>query len=129
MRLLEDNFMVRVRDIADETRIDPADVARALDALEGSYVVKFEKAMTGGDPNPWYIRKVTPDARRTVGQWPTPENMVTRLAEAFGVAAEHEPDPGRKRRLRDIASFLADTGKDLAAEVVAKVILRQTGMG
>ena len=27
------------------------------------------------------------------------------------------------------AGFLADTGRDMAAEVIAKVILRQAGMG
>jgi hypothetical protein len=35
----------------------------------------------------------------------------------------------RLHRLRQIASFLGETGKDLAAEIMAKVIMRQTGMG
>jgi hypothetical protein len=32
-------------------------------------------------------------------------------------------------KLRAIASFLEDTGREFAAEVVAKVMIRQTGMG
>jgi hypothetical protein len=43
-------------------------------------------------------------------------------------AAEQEPDPERRSKLRSIASFLADTGKDFAAEIVAKVIAHQTGL-
>jgi len=38
-------------------------------------------------------------------------------------------DPECKRRLRQIVSFFADTGKDIAAEVLAKVIPRPAGMG
>ncbi len=73
------------------------------------------------------ITEVTPAARRAVGQWPTPENVVARLAEAFSAAAEHEPDRERRGKLRALGSFLGETGKDFAAEVVAKVIVHQTG--
>ena len=76
----------------------------------------------------WYVRAVTPEARRAVGQWPTPEN-VARLAEAFSTAAEQERDPERRGKLRALASFLGKTGKGFGAEVVAKVIARQAGMG
>ena len=48
---------------------------------------------------------------------------------AFGEAADDERDPERKSRLCQIASFLADMGNDIAAEVLAKVILRPVGMG
>lgn len=64
-----------------------------------------------------------------VGQWPTAESLAARLAEAFGEAAEEEADRERKSRLRQIGSFLGETGKDVAAEVIAKVMLHQTGMG
>ena len=69
-------------------------------------------------------RKVTAAARRAVGQWPTAENLANELAVAFGEAADDEQDPERKNRLRQLASFLGETGKDIAAEVIAKVILR-----
>jgi hypothetical protein len=48
---------------------------------------------------------------------------------AFREAADDERDPERKSRIRQVASFLADTGKDVAAEVLAKVILRPAGLG
>jgi hypothetical protein len=45
------------------------------------------------------------------------------------VKLPHRGDPERRSKLRAIASFLGETGKDFAAEVVAKVITRQTGLG
>lgn len=118
-----------VADIAAETGLEPAVVVKALDALDGPYVRDYTKQGTGGDPNPWWVEKVTPAARRAVGQWPTAEALAGRLAVAFSEAAEDEGDPERKSRLRQIASFLADTGKGVAAEVLAKVILRPAGLG
>ena len=47
---------------------------------------------------------VTP--RQAVGQWTTPENVVARPAEAFSAAAEQEPDPERRGKLRAVASAL-----------------------
>jgi hypothetical protein len=64
-----------------------------------------------------------------VGQRPTVESLAERLAAAFSEAADAEQDPERKSRLRQLASFLGETGKDLVAEIMAKVILRQSGMG
>jgi hypothetical protein len=59
-----------------------------------------------------------------VGQWLTAVSLAARLAEAFSEAAEEEKDPERIiSRLRQLASFLGETGKDLAAEVMAKVIM------
>jgi DNA-binding MarR family transcriptional regulator len=129
VRLLDrGNLMVTVRDVAGDTGLDPADVDRAISALEGPYVVKYEQS-AGGNSNSWRVRQVTPEARRAVGQWPTPESLVDRLAEAFGSAANDEPDADRKSRLRQVAAFLSSTGRDVATEVVSKVILRSAGMG
>jgi hypothetical protein len=118
--------MPKVADIAQRTGFSTADVVLALEDMDGEYV---DLQMTMGDPGSWSVRAVTPAARRAVGQWPTAESLTAALAEAFDDAAEHEQDPAKKERLRLVADFLADTGRDMAAEVVAKVILRQAGMG
>jgi hypothetical protein len=125
VRLLEVHDMPEVIDIATGTGFDAQDVSRALKDMDGSYV---DLQTTMGDVDGWYVRSVTPAARRAVGQWPTPENVVARLAEAFSAAADQERDPERRGKLRTIASFLADTGREFAAEVVAKIIIRQTGI-
>jgi hypothetical protein len=121
------SIMAQVREIAAHAGMDEFEVARALEAMDGTYV-DFEQFATGGRPGSWRVRRVSADARRAVGQWPTPENVVARLAEAFSAAAEREPDPDRRGKLRAIGGFLADTGKDFAAEVVAKVVARHTGV-
>ena len=125
VKLFQSKDFVEVGDLARSTGFEPEDVARALRDMRGVYVGEIQGM---GDMERWCITEVTPEARRAVGQWPTPENVVGRLAEAFSKAAEHEPDPERRGKLRTVGSFLGDTGKDFAAEVVAKVIARQTGV-
>jgi hypothetical protein len=125
VRLVEDEDFVYVGDLARETGFYPEDVFRALTAMQGTFTGQLQGM---GDLDRRFITEVTPAARRAVGQWPTPENVVARLAEAFSAAAEAEPDPERRGRLRAVGGFLAETGKDFAAEVVAKVIAQQTGV-
>jgi hypothetical protein len=130
VRLLDsDAYIVTVSDAAEETGLDPETVNRALNALSRPYVTEYRKLATGGVTDSWYVTEVTPGARRVVGQWPTAESLVSRLAEAFGEAAEEETDPEREGRLRQIATFLGEMGKDVAAEIVAKILLHQVGMG
>ncbi len=130
VRLLDQgNFLVTVRDIAGETGLEPETVDRALEALEGPYVVEYEQFATGGDPSSWRVRKVTAAARQAVGQWPTAEGLITRLTEALSDAAEHEPDPEQKSRLRAIASSLGGSARQIAIDVAARIVERQTGLG
>jgi hypothetical protein len=69
-------------------------------------------------------------AGEAVGQWPTAEAVVRRPAEALREAAEAEDDEESKSRLRQLVGFIGgETGKNIVAEVIAKVILRPTGMG
>jgi len=123
------DFLVTVRDIAGETGLESATVDRALEALEGPYVVEYEQFATGGDPSSWRVRKVTAAARQAVGQWPTAESLIARLTEALSEAAEHEPDPGQKSRLRAIASGLGGSARQIAIDVAARIVERQTGLG
>lgn len=113
-------------DIAERSGLKMADVGRALIALNGEYL---DLQLSGGDPSAWYVRKLTSGARRAVGQWPSPEGVVDALAEAFENAAEREPDQEKKNWLRQVGAFVGTTGRDVATEVVSKVILRSTGMG
>jgi hypothetical protein len=119
--LLEQSYMVTVSDIAEQTGLELAEVARSLDAMDPTYV-DFRKTETGGDPRFWYVLKVTPAARQQVGQWPTPESLVDRLAAAFGEAADGETDPSQQDRLRMASRLLGDSVRSTAIEIVAGVI-------
>jgi hypothetical protein len=126
--LLEQSYMVTVSDIAGRTGIDQADVARSLDALDPIYV-DFRKTETGGDPTFWYVHKVTPEARRAVGQWPTAEGLIERLAQAFTEAAGREEDFERQYQLRQAAELLADKVHDVAVRAAARITGSPPGAG
>ena len=126
--LLEHSYMVTVSDIAGRTGLDQADVARSLDALDPTYV-DFRKTETGGDPTFWYVHKVTPEARKAVGQWPTAESLIDRLAGALRAEAEGEEDIERQYQLRQAAGLLAETVHDVAVRVAASITGPAGGSG
>jgi DNA-binding MarR family transcriptional regulator len=128
VRLLEDNVMVTVAGIAAATGIDPKDVARALDALQGRFVVEVRKGL-GGDRSRWYIMKVTAEARQAVGQWPSAESVLTELVQGLSAAAEREADPERQRRLRQAASLLGGAVRDITIGVLERLVERSVGLG
>jgi hypothetical protein len=118
--LLDQSYMVTVSDIAERTGLEQAEVARSLDAMDPTYV-DFRKTETGGDPTFWYVLKVTPQARQAVGQWPTAEGLIDRLAKAFRDAAENEDDPERHYQLRQAAGLLGDSIRGDAVQMVAAI--------
>jgi hypothetical protein len=119
--LLEYSYMVTVSDIADRTGLEQAEVARALDALGPDYV-DFRKTETGGDPRFWYVLKATSQARRAIGQWPTPEGVIARLADGLSLAADAETDPDRKSLLTHTAGLLAGPLRQVSVEVAAGIV-------
>jgi hypothetical protein len=120
VELLDHSYMVTVSDIAGRTGLELAEVARSLEAMDPTYV-DFRKTETGGDPTFWYVNKVTPEARRAVGQWPTAEGLVERLAQAFSAAADREQDAERHYQLRQAAGLLGETIRDVAVQVAASI--------
>jgi predicted ArsR family transcriptional regulator len=125
--LLDESYMVTVSDIAARTGLDAAAVARALEALDPEYV-DFRKTTTGGDPTFWYVLKVTPQARRAVGQWPTPDSFVTKLAAELSAAAGQEEDVERKGLLSYAARLIGDTLRDVAVRAAGQVLAPSTGV-
>jgi predicted transcriptional regulator len=119
--LLEQSYMVTVTDIASRTGLDAATVARALETLDPVYV-DFRKTTTGGDPRFWYVFKVTPEARRAVGQWPTAQALAGRLAEELAAAAHDETDPQRQGLLVYAARLVGDTLRDATVRAAAHVL-------
>ena len=118
--LLDQSYMVTVSDIAERTGLEQAEVTRSLDAMDPTFV-DFRKTETGGDPTFWYVLKVTPQARQAVGQWPTAEGLIDRLAKAFRDAAENEDDPERHYQLRQAAGLLGDSIRDVAVQIAATI--------
>ena len=65
---------------------------------------------------------MTPRARREVGQWPTGEGLVERLAAGISQAADQEQDPEQKRRLALVARELAGAAKAIAINVASEIL-------
>jgi hypothetical protein len=119
--LLEQSYMVTVTDIAARTGLDVAVVAKALETLDPVYV-DFRKTTTGGDPRFWYVFKVTPEARRAVGQWPTAQALAGRLAEELTAAAHDETDAERQGLLNYAARLIGDTLRDATVRAAGRVL-------
>ena len=68
----------------------PVGAARPLGSLAAVY---RGRAPARTDDFRVHIFGVTERARRAVGQWPTPENLVARLVEGFNAAADQETNP------------------------------------
>jgi hypothetical protein len=125
--LLDESYMVTVSDVAARTGLEPAVVARSLEALDPDYV-DFRKTTTGGDPTFWYVLKVTPQARRAVGQWPTPDSFVSRFAAELSAAAAQEADSERKSLLSYAARLVGDTLREYAVRAAGQVLAPSTDL-
>ena len=121
--LLEDSPMVTDAAITERTGFDVTDVRRALEALDRTYV------HLGRDMSGFFVAALTADARRAVGQWPTGESLVSQLVDGLAVAAEQEPDPERKGRLRQAVTLLGGPVRAIVVDVAEKVIERSMGLG
>jgi hypothetical protein len=113
-----------VETFAKRTEIDPGQVGRAVRALSPRFI---KTQATLGGLTEVGIMGVTDEARQVVGQWPSPEVWVDRLAEALREAAEREPDPERKSRLRAMAEGLGGFARDVAVGVLSGGITQSMG--
>ncbi len=84
--------------------------------------VDFRKTTTGGDPRFWYVFKVTPEARRAVGQWPTAEALASRLAAELTAAAQQETDGERQGLLAYAARLVGDTLRAATVRAAGEVL-------
>jgi hypothetical protein len=111
-----DGVLPSAQTFAGRLGMDPVQVAKAVGALSPTYLA-ISPSM--GGPESLSIEGVTDEARRKVGQWPTPENLVDRLAQGLLDAADQEPDEQKKSRLRSIAEGLRGFARDVTVGVIS----------
>jgi hypothetical protein len=106
---------------AEITGMDPGQVARAVRALSPRFI---KTQATLGGLMEVGIMGVTDEARQAVGQWPSPAVWVV---QALREAAEREPDPEKKGRLRAMAEGLGGFARDVAVGVLSGGITQSMG--
>jgi len=127
----EGTWQIGVDEIMSRTCFDGETVQRALMALAGEQPPFFTytdgSTMVGsfivGVSNP------TGHARRTVGTWPTAETWADRLIKALNEAADAEPDPERKGKLRRAAEAVGSLGGQVLGGVITAYVTHTTGLG
>jgi hypothetical protein len=105
--------MIRASDIARAAGFDEDTTQRAIRALYTEPYFGEGTASFGG--NMVGVGTPTSAALRVAGQWPTPENMVERLVDAFEAAANDEDlDEPARTRARKILDGLKSGGSKIA---------------
>jgi hypothetical protein len=69
-----------------------------------------------------WVSGVSERARRELGAWPSADALVDQFAAALRRAADDEPEPERKGRLRQAADVLGGMARDEAVSVVSAKI-------
>lgn len=110
------------REIAEQTGLTDDDVDRAMIALVHEGYLDWRTNPGDDRIASWRLTGVSGAARRLVGQWPSPERLVEQMIAALLQAAEAEPDPDRKTRLKAAAQALGSFAKDLVTNVAANLI-------
>lgn len=125
-----DRHAIRLDELVRLCGLPKRDVQLALrDLSQASPPFIEASAKSWGTTYPVLITGATERARRAVGQWPSPGNMLSQLVEGLNIAAEQEDDQAQKKRLREVAAILGGTAKGVATEIIAKLILHAGGMG
>lgn len=124
-----DRYQIRFAELVGLCDLPDRDLQLALRALGSASPPYFEaQPPPAGLTYPNFITDVTERARRTVGQWPTAESLVTEISNSLAQAADCETDPQRRSRLRDAALVIGDSARSIAVEVASRFIEHQAGM-
>ncbi|TYC05679.1 hypothetical protein FXF53_04495 [Micromonospora sp. WP24] len=118
---------MRVSDIVARSEFDEGVVQAALRAVapaEPPFFTSIKGSFGGGF---FLVGAPTPEARRAVGLWPTPENLADRLVQAMAQAADREPDPEKRGWLRKTADWLGSAGRDIAVDVAGTALAKGIG--
>lgn len=109
-------------EVVERTGLTNDDVDRAIFALVEAGYIEWVPNRGGDRIYSWRIVGVSSSARRLVGQWPSPEELVTQVVRALEAAAENEPDEEKRSKLKVAASSIGSFAKDIVTNVAANLI-------
>lgn len=118
---------VRASRLAQRTGLDEKTVQAGLRALAGQQDPPYFSANTAAGNHVVWVSKVTGHARRAVGAWPTPDLLADRIVAALEQAADASEDEEERSRLRRMAAWCGDAGRDVLVGVAAAVVAGGAG--
>jgi len=65
-----------------------------------------------------HVIQVRGRARRELGTWPSADALLEQLVAALTAAADAEPEPERKGRLKAAAELLGGMARDIAVQAI-----------
>jgi hypothetical protein len=120
---------VTAEQIQQATGLDGDDVQRALGALGREQPPFFEIMDVSSMSGAFYMGAVnsTGHARRTVGSWPTPDNMADRIVAGLQEVAANAPSEEERSRARKVLDGVGGVGKGVLTGVLVKVLSGEVG--
>jgi hypothetical protein len=112
---------VDLEELRHEVGLDVATMRAGLKALEGAWppYIDVTYTMAGPDRVGGHLQGVSERCRRELEAWPSADALVDRLSQALADAADREPEPERKNRLRALADGLGGIARDIAVGVIS----------
>jgi hypothetical protein len=110
------NHFAGFADIRERTGLDSDQVFNGVRALESAYP-PYVHVGAGGVHG--HIDAVSERARRELGSWPSPDDLLEQLVRALIQAADNESEPEEKGRLRGAADTLGGMAREIAVSVIA----------
>ncbi len=112
-------------DLYASLELDEARGARSVERLVDAGMLR-DQATFGGA---WFVTGVTERGLRESGAWPTADQLAERVVSALDEAAEREPEPDKRSKLRGLATGLGGAGRDVLVDVMAAVAVKSAGLG
>jgi hypothetical protein len=112
---------VSLEEIRTDAGLEVGQMRIALSALENAFppYLAIRHHLVGPNAVGGYVHEVTERTRRELGTWPTSASVVDELVAAFERAAESEPEPERRSRLKAVADGLSGFAREVAVGVVS----------
>ncbi len=113
---------VQLADITAETGFSDEDVIRALDILGHADMIDVELNRMTLNAR---VLRISAEARRRVGQWPTGQTALDRIIAALEAIAANTDDTDTRTNARKFADWLRASGTTVGLSVASAAITGQ----
>jgi DNA-binding MarR family transcriptional regulator len=109
---------VKIGALKEQLGLSDVSMGVAIRSLEKAGYIEAASLQRG----PIAIKDVTERTRRELGAWPSADGLLEQLVAALTDAANAEPEPEKKTKLRATADVLAGMARDIAVSAIASRI-------